>query len=301
MTIHKSKGLEFDHVIVCDKMGGDSNKGEHFLTEYDLKSGQFLVMIRKQGRENIDEKYRALKEKKSDLDSQEALNLIYVALTRAKKSLFVLINPKNSYFTQHFKLQDETIGEIKNEENYSLNLRNLRAKKEIIIAKTGQQELVLRDDKDEILGENAHAINFGLALHFALEMMAKFDENSLNMAMQKCQNEFGQMLCERDFMDIKSRINILIYNEKFKQIIDGARLIKEQSFRRENELRRIDLLCIKGDEAIVIDYKSSYKFCEQHKMQVEFYKNSLEKMAKFKNVRALIIYILNGEISFVEI
>ena len=301
MTIHKSKGLEFDHVIVCDKMGGDSNKGEHFLTEYDLKSGQFLVMIRKQGRENIDEKYRALKEKKSDLDSQEALNLIYVALTRAKKSLFVLINPKNSYFTQHFKLQDETIGEIKNEENSSLNLQNLRAKKEIIIAKTGQQELVLRDDKDENLGENAHAINFGLALHFALEMMAKFDENSLNMAMQKCQNEFGQILCERDFIDIKSRINMLIYNEKFKQIIDGARLIKEQSFKRENELRRIDLLCIKDDEAIVIDYKSSYKFCEHHKMQVEFYKNSLEKMAKFKNVRALIIYILNGEISFVEI
>ena len=301
MTIHKSKGLEFDHVIVCDKMGGDSNKGEHFLTEYDLKSGQFLVMIRKQGRENIDEKYRALKEKKSDLDSQEALNLIYVALTRAKKSLFVLINPKNSYFTQHFKLQDETIGEIKNEENSSLNLQNLRAKKEIIIAKTGQQELVLRDDKDENLGENTHAINFGLALHFALEMMAKFDENSLNMAMQKCQNEFGQMLCESDFIDIKSRINMLIYNEKFKQIIDGARIIKEQSFKRENELRRIDLLCIKDDEAIVIDYKSSYKFCEQHKIQVEFYKNSLEKMAKFKNVRALIIYILSDKISFVEI
>lgn len=301
MTIHKSKGLEFDHVIVCDKMGGDSNKGEHFLTEYDLKSGQFLVMIRKQGRENIDEKYRALKEKKSDLDSQEALNLIYVALTRAKKSLFVLINPKNSYFTQHFKLQDETIGEIKNEENSSLNLQNLRAKKEIIIAKTGQQELVLRDDKDENLGENTHAINFGLALHFALEMMAKFDENSLNMAMQKCKNEFGQMLCESDFIDIKSRINMLIYNEKFKQIIDGVRLIKEQSFKRENELRRIDLLCIKDDEAIVIDYKSSYKFCEQHKIQVEFYKNSLEKMAKFKNVRAIIIYILSYKISFVEI
>ena len=160
---------------------------------------------------------------------------------------------------------------------------------------------MLREDKDENLGENTHAINFGLALHFALEMMAKFDENSLNMAMQKCQNEFGQMLCESDFIDIKSRINMLIYNEKFKQIIDGARIIKEQSFKRENELRRIDLLCIKDDEAIVIDYKSSYKFCEQHKIQVEFYKNSLEKMAKFKNVRALIIYILSDKISFVEI
>ena len=43
MTVHKSKGLEFENVIVCDKMGAGRHDGSNFVAEYDADTGSWQV------------------------------------------------------------------------------------------------------------------------------------------------------------------------------------------------------------------------------------------------------------------
>ncbi len=80
MTIHKSKGLEFEHVILCDfnfpiRGGGNSEK---FVVD-DIGLG-----IKLEGR---DAKHKIINEKEDKKSKEEELRIFYVACTRAKKSL----------------------------------------------------------------------------------------------------------------------------------------------------------------------------------------------------------------------
>ncbi len=80
MTIHKSKGLEFEHVILCDfnlPIRGRGNL-EKFAVD-DIGLG-----IKLEGR---DAKYKIINEKEDNKSKEEELRVFYVACTRAKKSL----------------------------------------------------------------------------------------------------------------------------------------------------------------------------------------------------------------------
>ena len=77
------------------------------------------------------------------------------------------------------------------------------------------------------------------------------------------------------------------------------RIIKEQSFKINNEIKRLDLVALKKDEVVIVDYKSG-KNSEKNVKQVEFYKECLKKFYKDKKVFAYLIY-LNEEISFLEV
>jgi len=84
MTVHKSKGLEFENVIVCDKMGAGRHDGSNFIAEYDADEGSWQVRhnVKKQC---IDEEFAQLKEKTARLEREEDMNKLYVALTRARR------------------------------------------------------------------------------------------------------------------------------------------------------------------------------------------------------------------------
>lgn len=97
MTIHKSKGLEFDHVVLPDTRKAFLNKGTDSiklfakideykeikigynikLEELDIKNNIYDLEINEENREVIAEEIR----------------LLYVALTRAKKAIHIYKNP----------------------------------------------------------------------------------------------------------------------------------------------------------------------------------------------------------------
>ena len=101
MTIHKAKGLEFDHVILPSlekRLRHDENNLLLWL-EYHAKTGhnELILAPLKAISEKADPVYNYLKRIKKERDTNEVKRLLYVAATRAKESLHLLasINKEN--------------------------------------------------------------------------------------------------------------------------------------------------------------------------------------------------------------
>ncbi|OGO90763.1 MAG: hypothetical protein A3F10_06680 [Coxiella sp. RIFCSPHIGHO2_12_FULL_42_15] len=91
MTIHKSKGLEFDHVILPElqKMAPAESNPLLLWLEYPNRSGKTDLVLApiKASHESIDPIHHYLKRLENTKLEYELARLLYVATTRAKKSL----------------------------------------------------------------------------------------------------------------------------------------------------------------------------------------------------------------------
>lgn len=299
LTVFKSKGLQFNHVILCDKFQKDRNDISNFIKEYDVKNSKWQIKYRVKNREYLDEDYKNFVETSKNLDKEEDLNKLYVAFTRAKNS-FILIksNNSNSYFGDNklLDIKDFEFGEVM---DYELD-KNKDAKKEeksINLVKIKPQKVVAI--KKETI-PNIHSVKFGLAFHYALEM-SDFNIKNLDIALTKSKNKFAKYLKENDFEDIKNRLKKLFLEKNFINIVKDAEILKEQPFKTRGEIKQIDLLAIKNSEIYIVDYKSAVGFEEENKIQVLEYKEIVSNFYKNKNVKAFIFYILKDKISLLEV
>jgi ATP-dependent helicase/nuclease subunit A len=94
MTIHKAKGLEYDHVILPSlHRKGSRDSAKLWLYQEQLLSKQintFLLAPIKSSQENEDAIYHYLLREERQKSHYELARLLYVACTRAKKSLHLL-------------------------------------------------------------------------------------------------------------------------------------------------------------------------------------------------------------------
>lgn len=299
LTVFKSKGLQFNHVILCDKFQKDRNDISNFIKEYDVKISKWQIKYKVKNREYLDEDYKNFIQKSKNLDKEEDLNKLYVAFTRAKNS-FILIksNNSNSYFGDNklLDIKDFEFGEVM---DYELD-KNKDAKKEeksINLVKIKPQKVVAI--KKETI-PNIHSVKFGLAFHYALEM-SDFNIENIDIALIKSKNKFAKYLKESDFEDIKNRLKNLFLEKNFADIIKDAEILKEQPFKVKGEIKQIDLLAIKNSEIYIVDYKSATGFEDENKLQILGYKEIISNIYKNKNVKAFIFYILKDKISFLEV
>ncbi|WP_103608520.1 RecB-like helicase [Campylobacter concisus] len=312
MTVHKSKGLEFAHVIVCDMMGKGRGDDSNFITEYS-EEGEWIVKSKISGRENFDSDYASVLEQMKELEKQENINKIYVAFTRATKSLIIIkqavpSGSSPSFFSFYTKSD-------KSEANDYLDLKEFSFGK-ILPSKSEQKEAKKDEEMPEILkierqevevkeqktsGKNLNAIYFGLAFHYLLEMSEKFDEISLEKAKNLMLNKFHKFLPLEVLEDALTRAKMLINEPKFIECIKGKEIYKEQPFKVKNELKQMDLFCFNDREICVIDYKTTDKNIEENKKQVKEYKDALAKFYEKHSIIAVIFYALEGKISYIEV
>ncbi|WP_169999962.1 RecB-like helicase [Campylobacter sp. RM9328] len=309
MTVHKSKGLEFEHVVLCDKTGKGRSESGNFICEYDVKNG-YEIMLKLKNREYLDEKYAKIKLYSNELEEEEEINKLYVAMTRAKSSLVIIkkigangTNPSyfgaytsNSKEVCYLDIPVQEIGKIKIKSKQISSEDKIVKKIELL--SVAKEKTQAKTDDDE---KNLHAIYFGLALHFLLEMSAKFNEDSIDKADILMRNKFSKFLSEDDLKDIKNRALMLIKNEKFKSAILDGELKKEQALSYKDELKQIDLLCFKANEILIIDYKSSKFSVEKNISQVQEYIQILSEIYPRKPVRGMLVYLLNDKIDILEI
>ena len=294
LTVHKSKGLEYEHVIVLDRLGRKSADKRPIIYEYDgikLKN----IYLRMTKRASFDEDYNLAMEKEKTLSKEDELNALYVAFTRAKKSLFIIQKSKESKF-EDLDLQEGSRG--------VLQLKEKEHKKEILTKNItfedryyGTQKDLLSLSKED--KEEHKAIQFGLCLHYTLEMMNNFEKKSILNAINSSKNRFGSLLEEKEFASIEKRINLLLDNKQFLELSSG-KIYKEKAISYKKELRYIDLLVQKENKWVVIDYKSAISHKDSHIKQVGFYKKAIEDISK-EDVQSYICYLLEDEIKFVKV
>jgi exodeoxyribonuclease V beta subunit len=304
LTVHKSKGLEFEHVIVMDRLKKAPAARDSIIYEYDGIRLQNLY-LRIKGRDLIDNSYAAALEKEKALVYEDSLNALYVAFTRAKESLYVMQKAENSMF-ELLEMQPASYGA------FSLvpKEKALEKPKKAFEYKAlyyGTQSKIL--EYEEQMQEDLDAIEFGLALHYALEMLPRFDTQSIAHAMDLLGNKYGGTLEQEKLDAIEKRVRMLVQHQPFLELLDGKHF-KEKALKYKNSIKYLDLLvqCEKKDntslfsETIwrVIDYKSSSAYTKEHKQQVSTYKNALKEITG-DEVEGYICYILEDSIQLLKV
>jgi len=296
MTIHGSKGLEFEYVILLDKLTRKNSDKSALIYHYNDNLYIDKILYRTKGRENFDEEYKRIMDARKVSELKDRKNILYVALTRAVGGLLILRKPKDSIFDE-INMGPMCVGSL------SVKRPALSAQEEhkkispVIISNYGTQEVSTHEEEEE---KDYEAILFGTALHYTLEMLGTFDEESLGFAMISLQNRYGQQLTDSSIQQIEDRIKNLIEHNEFQHILDGAKITKEQSLSFEGELKQIDLLLEYDDFCLVVDYKSSKKYALKHQKQVGYYQKAIRKITG-KRTKGMIIYLTEEEIEIVTL
>jgi len=294
LTVHKSKGLEFENVIVMDRLGKKKADTSTIIYQYDGITLQ-NIFLRMKKRSSFDLGYANAIEAEERLNHEDSMHALYVAFTRAKNRLYVIQKSKDSKF-EALGLEEEVWGE-ENVIKQSLVVKEASVTLPYESRNYGQQSEII---KEEIIEEkDQHAIEFGLAIHYTLEMMLAFDEGSIDEAINVSMNRYGAYLQTQDFESIKRRITHLVNDEKFKGLSQGA-ITKERAISYKGELRYIDLLVEQEDGWVIMDYKSAKGHEEQYHKQVGFYKQAVSAITK-SSVRGYLVYLLEDSCEIVEV
>ena len=296
LTIHKSKGLEYEHVIVMDRLKKAPPARDSIIYEYDniyLEN----VYLRLKGRDSLDENYANALSKEKELVLEDSLNALYVAFTRARENLFIVRKSKDSVF-DILELQTSSFGklvcQITKDTTSKTTSKNLEYKP---FYYGTQSEILALEEKDD---EDFQSINFGLAMHYMLEMLGDFTLSSVSDAKDMMINKYGYSLEPLDIEEIEKRVINLLNHSKFLTLVEGT-CYKEKAIKYKDNLRYIDLLVEqKSGVWSVIDYKSSMSYAKHHKKQVKYYVDAIKKITHNDNVEGYICYLLEDGIKLVR-
>ncbi len=296
LTVHKSKGLEYEHVIVMDRLKKAPPSRDAIIYEYDGIKLQNLY-LRTKGRDAIDTNYANALAKERLLVREDSLNALYVAFTRARENLFIVKKSKDSMF-DILELSPFSKGKLKVEVKPKKISMIKNARFDYSELYYGTQSDILELEKEE--SQDLKSQNFGLAIHYMLEMIGSFDKKNISQAKDMMLNKYGHILDEEEIKDIQNRIKMLLEYKEFQTLSDGE-CYKEKALRYKNNLRYIDLL-VKHKTGVwnVIDYKSSLAYSEHHLKQVRYYVKAIKEITD-ESVCGYICYLLKDEIKIVKV
>ncbi|TPH88483.1 RecB-like helicase [Helicobacter pylori] len=301
MTIHKSKGMQFPYVIVCERLGKPkSNNSNQFLEEYN---GAELLRLyyRMKNREVVDKDYARVLDKEEAAKDHEEINVYYVAFTRAELGLVVVAKDKDQK-----KDKKESKKESKNKGmREKLDLAPLEEgtiapvispQKEPLIASVvikphayGEQVQEIEEESSDYEKNNdQEAINFGIALHKGLEYQYAYriPKKSVLEYLNYHHGFYGL-----DYQALEESLELFENDAKIQALFKNLALRGEVAFLFEGVVSRIDvLLWDKGQNLYVLDYKSSQNYQQSHKAQVSHYAAFLQTQAPHFKIQAGIIY-----------
>ncbi len=286
MTIHKSKGMQFPYVIVCERLGKPkTNNSNQFLEEY---SGTELTRLyyRMKNREMVDKDYARALDKEEAAKDHEETNVYYVAFTRAELGLIVVAKDKKG---MHEKLdlaplEEGTIAPVISSQK-ELSIPSVVIKPH---AYGEQVQEIEEEPSDYEKNNDQEAINFGIALHKGLEYQYAYNipKKSVLEYLNYHHGFYGL-----DHQALEESLELFENDAKIQALFKNLALRGEVAFLFEGVVSRIDvLLWDKGQNLYVLDYKSSQNYQQSHKVQVSHYAAFLQTQAPHFKIQAGIIY-----------
>ncbi len=297
MTIHKSKGMQFPYVIVCERLGKPkSNNSNQFLEEYN---GTELLRLyyRMKNREVVDKDYARALDKEEAAKDYEETNVYYVAFTRAELGLIVVAKDKDQ---KKDKKESKNKGMREKLDLFPLEegaiAPVISPQKEPLIPSVvikphayGEQVQEIEEEPSDYEKNNdQEAINFGIALHKGLEYQYAYNipKKSVLEYLNYHHGFYGL-----DYQALEESLELFENDAKIQTLFKNLALRGEVAFLFEGVVSRIDvLLWDKGQNLYVLDYKSSQNYQQSHKAQVSHYAAFLQTQAPHFKIQAGIIY-----------
>ncbi len=297
MTIHKSKGMQFPYVIVCERLGKPkTNNSNQFLEEY---GGTELTRLyyRMKNREVVDKDYARVLDKEEAAKNHEETNVYYVAFTRAELGLIVVAKDKdqkkdkkeskNKGMREKLDLAPLEEGEIAPVISPQKELSSTS----VLIkphAYGEQVQEIEEEPSDYEKNNDQEAINFGIALHKGLEYQYAYRIPKKSV-LEYLNYHHG--FYDLDYQALEESLELFENDAKIQALFKNLALRGEVAFLFEGVVSRIDvLLWDRGQNLYVLDYKSSQNYQQSHKVQVSHYAAFLQTQAPHFKIQAGIIY-----------
>ncbi len=295
MTIHKSKGMQFPYVIVCERLGNPkSSHSNQLLEEYD---GAELARLyyRMKNREVVDKDYARALDKEEAAKNHEEINVYYVAFTRAELGLIIVAkDKKESKKESKNKKMREKLDLAPLEEGEIMPV--ISPQKEPLITSAlikphayGEQVQEIEEEPSDYEKNNdQEAINFGIALHKGLEYQYAYNipKKSVLEYLNYHHGFYGL-----DYQALEESLELFENDAEIQVLFKNYALRGEAAFLFEGVVSRIDvLLWDRGQNLYVLDYKSSQNYQQSHKAQVSHYAEFLKTQAPHFKIQAGIIY-----------
>ena len=302
MTIHKSKGLEFDTLFyfIPSKPRNSGDKGMEFYFEMDKNYSQvksYLITDNKFNNilESVEE-IDYLEEKRLKWEHEE-INNLYVALTRPKNNIFVVVEKiediENSNFATLLKNRDRgevILNKVEKEDNLKGIEYDMKLSTPIVAHKSDKEE----NQREGINKIYSHTLQIegkrvrGIIIHYFLENILHWEEKEIELSKKLTYAKYISVVGEKEMNELLSKENIDYIYERCRNIFDTHWDFIYREYPTylkidgENRNFRIDRLMIKlpTEKEKGIIYIADYKTGKYDEEQLENYKLSMIERVK---------------------
>ncbi|KJJ85272.1 UvrD/REP helicase [Candidatus Omnitrophus magneticus] len=301
VTIHKSKGLEFP-VVIMPFFGAKlsiarKNGGAAFSVIKNENNALELVKLKKIYNAFSDELREEYKKEYCQTLVDE-LNVMYVALTRARDEMYMFIPSKISgsrniagmlfpceSFERGAKSASLVHGDITAKDIFTPAPSQygdwIRALKEDSISFSR-----LANRKNIIKGDIYHTILSSIG-----NLAGKDKKYELEKAKQKFRLIFPTIKNFSFYFDVIEKLLNLTALKNIFYVEDGVVCQEKEIVDMEGRARRIDRLIITKDSAVIVDYKSSRENFDEYREQVLEYKKIIQGMFPLLRVSGFLLYL----------
>ncbi len=309
MTIHKSKGLEFQVVIypydldIYKQINPQAWYNKLNKEDYN-NFDSILVSSSSQIEYTGDHGKEIFKNQTEELELDN-FNLLYVALTRAKEQLFIISELKKAkdklklyshFFIDFLKendlwVEDKSVYKFGNEKRLSVkgqDMINVEVQKEFISTPWQDHQIHIVASSELLWdAERGEAIAFGNLIH---EMMATIiSKKDIDKTIIRFTNK--GLLSINDQEEIKNTINKIVnHKDLAPYFVEGKVVMNERKIlTNEDQILIPDRLVFDENKVTIIDYKTG-KQEQKHVLQINNYALTLQDI-NYKINEKLLVYI----------
>lgn len=316
MTIHTAKGLQSPVVIIPyadwymdidvfkDLIWVSNEKAKLFnQSVYPVRAVKDLT------KSHFSEDYY----EEHALTRLDNLNLLYVAFTRPIERLYVTVPERKTSFNAGAVIKDIIISDIALNSCYNLEKDEFETGTKTVYSDKETEDKTKPENLDEYISndwykkvvilprhrssqlfskELSGKIKKGLLIHEILSNVKTRDD--IDSAVYSALNDGIITADEAD--SVKKEINELTKRDEIRDWFSGSWKVKTESdmLMPDGKSIRPDRVMLKGNKAVIADYKTGKKSVEHHS-QLDGYANALEN-AGYEQVEKYIVYLDEMEI-----
>lgn len=287
MTIHKSKGLGFP-VVILFLYENRINRGFPYI--WAEQDGHLRLLKINGKMTRLNEALAKRYDEEVMINEINALNTLYVGLTRAEEEMYVLLASRNED-KRGFPLDILPDRFVSTEEKPKAEVqRRTTAHKSFPVLFKGHPYVYEVDDRTITYYEKKR----GEALHRLLEKIEYIDNGIEECIQRLCKEVEFNSLTSSDIDTLVKTLNRVDLRKYFQKKAGREILIEKEFSDRWGALYRMDRVVVDPERVTVIDFKTgapTEEDLEKYRTQITIYMDILRGIYPKKEVKGVLVFL----------